>query len=148
MTKNNKIIAGVVAVVLLGGAFYGGDVYGRSSASAKSTFAGGTGFARGGAGTTGARGAGGGLVTGQIISAASGSVTVKLANGNTQIILLGDSTQIMKTAVGSASDLSAGTNVVVTGTTNSDGSLTAQSVQIRPAGSSSFGGRPATTTTQ
>jgi len=38
----------------------------------------------------------------------------------------------MKAAQGSMSDLSIGENVTVTGVTNSDGSITAQSVQVRP----------------
>lgn len=41
----------------------------------------------------------------------------------------------LKTETGSKADLTTGTNVLVTGTPNADGSLTANMVQIRPAGS-------------
>jgi hypothetical protein len=146
--KNKKIMWGVVgAVVIAGAAFYGGDVYGKGSAmAARGNFAAGA-FARGGAtGAAGAR-AGGGAVAGQVISADATSITVKAADGSTKIILVGGSTEIMKTAAGTIKDLPVGANVVVTGSTNSDGSVTATSVQVRPAGMQ-FGGRPATTTAQ
>lgn len=130
----NKKIIGAVAVVILvaGGSFWEGMTYAKSHAPARQGFsgqAGGAGFA----GRTGMRGAGGGFSTGQIISADAGSITVKLASGSTQIILISGSTQIMKSVAGGVKDLSAGIDVIVNGSANTDGSLTATSVQIRPA---------------
>lgn len=61
------------------------------------------------------------------------SFTLKLANGGSQIVLFSNSTQVMKSENGSLTDLKIGDNVTANGTTNSDGSLTAQSIQIRPA---------------
>jgi hypothetical protein len=129
---NKKIVWGVVAaVVIAGGSFYGGSVYGQGQAAATASAARTSAFA----GRTGRAGAGGGFTSGTVVSANSTSMTVQLQSGSTQIVLLSPSTPIQKTTTGSMSDLAAGTTVVVTGTANSDGSLTAQSVQIRPAGS-------------
>ncbi len=139
MNGNNKIIAGVVVVVLMGASFYGGMTYAKSSTP---SFGNGQlpagGFARtvgaGGARGTGA-GAGAGFTAGQIISDSGTSISIQQQNGSSsEIVLISPSTQILKSAVGTASDLTAGTEVTVTGTSNSDGSLTATSIQIRPAG--------------
>ncbi len=115
----------------MGGSFYGGMTYAKSQTPARPTAgqfgAGRTGFARGGA-------AGGGAATGQIVTSDSTSMTIQLANSSsTQLVLLGNSTTIAKTVAGSSADLTPGTNVIVVGQANSDGSITAQSVQIRPA---------------
>lgn len=135
---NNKIIIGVVgAIVIAGASFYGGMTYGKSSAPARGQLSGGNfeQFQNGGMGNMGPRGGmGGGITAGEIISKDATSITIKMQDGSTKIILFSDSTQVMKTAAGSLDDLSVGTNVSVTGTTNSDGSITGQSVQIRPAG--------------
>jgi len=144
--KKNHMIGVVVAVIIVaGGAFYAGTAYGKGQAPMRLSGQGGAGqFAAGGAagfaGRLGGRGAGagGGFTAGTIVSASNGSISIKMQNGSsTEIVLLGPSTQILKSVAGSASDLSVGTNVVVTGTTNKDGSLTAQSIQIRPAGMNS-----------
>ena len=141
---NKNILGGLVGIIIVGGgAFYAGDVYGKGAAAPA---AGAARFAAGGmmggvGGMRAGRG-GGGFISGQIVSVDNGSVTVKLASGSTQIVLMGTSTQILKSASGSLGDLSAGTNVVATGSANSDGSLTAQSIQIRPAG---LPGRPSGT---
>ena len=52
----------------------------------------------------------------------------------------------MKSTSGSLSDLSKGENVVIIGQTNSDGSVSAESVQIRPKDSFNFNNQGATTT--
>ena len=131
----NKTLTGaIVAVIIVGGvSFYAGSVYGKSqvpAASARGQFGGPGGIA---GARTGARGAGG-FTTGQILSKDATSMTVQMSDGSTKIVLFSTSTQVMKTATGSVNDLSTGTDVVVTGTSNSDGSVTAQSVQVRPAG--------------
>lgn len=67
------------------------------------------------------------------------SITVKLTDGSSKIVFFSDSTAISRQAEGSASDLSSGTSVIVTGATNADGSITAQNIQVRPAGAAPFG---------
>ena len=140
MTKQ-KIIAVVVGVIVVGGGlFYGGMKYGQANASA--TVAGAGAYARfqGGAGTTrvgrGALGAGGGITVGQVIAKDNTSVTIQLstdAGGGSKIIFLSASTPVMKSVNGSTNDIVVGNNVMISGTANSDGSITATNVQIRPA---------------
>jgi hypothetical protein len=143
---NKKIVWGVVGIVVLVAVFYGGMIYGKSQTSANvaggaaSTYGGGTRGTRGALGFGG--GANGGAAFGQIISKDATSITVQLATptaGSTsqsgsKIILLDPSTKITKQTSGALSDLAVGTNVSVTGTANTDGSISATSVQIRPAG--------------
>lgn len=133
--QNKNMMIGV-AIVLVLVAFFVGKSYGASHAKSATT---GT-FARtsfAGAGRT--RGAGA-FSTGSILSVSGNTLTMSLQSGGSQIVVLGTSTPILKSTVGTTADLTAGTNVMITGTTNSDGSLTAQSIQIRPAGMTGFGG--------
>ncbi len=132
MDKKYIISAVVGAVVIAGAGFYAGDTYAKSSTPARSAFAAGQFAGRMGGMGIGTRGAGG-FTAGEIISKDATSITIKMQDGSTKIVLVGASTQIMKAASGTAADLVSGTQVVVTGSVNSDGSLTAQSVQIRPA---------------
>jgi hypothetical protein len=71
-------------------------------------------------------------VVGEIISQEDRSFTVKMADGSTKIIILSDSTTYTKTDAGSKDDLKVGSQVGIFGTENSDGSLTAQNVQLNP----------------
>lgn len=134
---NNKLVIGLVVLVLgCGISFYGGMSY--ANASRASQFAGGGRF--GGAGTGGFAGRGGmggnrgGFTAGQVLSEDAGSITIKMPDGSTKIVLVASSTQVMKAASGTLSDVAVGSQVVVTGSANTDGSVTAQSIQLRPAG--------------
>ena len=80
---------------------------------------------------------GGNFPNGEIISSDDKSVTVKLLTGGSKIVFLSDSTKITKTVDASSADLSAGTNIAVNGSQNSDGSITAAAIQIRPVQSPS-----------
>jgi hypothetical protein len=147
---NRKIIsvAVITAVVVGAASFYGGMKYGQSKASKTASsnrqqFAGAVGA---GAGNTNRRTGGtfgpnsAGFISGSIISKDDKSITVQSRDarlpdgqGGSKIVFLGSSTSISKTTNGSISDLAVGEPVVVNGTANSDGSVTAQNIQIRPA---------------
>lgn len=85
-------------------------------------------------GNTQARGNRGGFrpVSGEIISQDDKSITVKLTDGSSKIVLLGSSTTINKADTATKSDLVTGKKVAVFGSENSDGSVTASSIQLDP----------------
>ncbi len=82
--------------------------------------------------TGGQQGVGGGFAAGEIISKDEKSITVKLRDGGSKIIFLSDSTEIIKPAKGTLNDLEIGKNIVVNGVANSDGSISAKAIQLRP----------------
>src|SRR5690348_4922251 len=133
--KNNQIIMAIVAVIIVGVAgFFGGMKYQQSQRASFAQGFGGGGYFRGGfpRGSGQGRGLNGMAVVGKVISSDNGSITVQLNNGSSKIVVLPSSATISKSTAGSVSDLQTGTNVAVFGTTNSDGSVTAQNVQINP----------------
>ena len=75
----------------------------------------------------------GNLINGQIISIDDKSLTVKLRDGGSKIVFFSASAQITKTTDGTSKDLVAGKEIMVNGTVNADGSITAQNIQIRPS---------------
>ena len=138
--KNKKIGWIVGGVIVLIAAFYGGMVYGGNNVRASINSRGQRGVGAqafgGGAGATSGfnRGAaGGGFTAGQIIAKDDKSITVSIMGGGSKIIFLDTNTKISKQTDGTAADLAVGTQVLVTGASNTDGSLNAQMVQIRPA---------------
>lgn len=139
MKNKNLIIVGIVALLVGGGAgFFGGMQYQKSQIPVRGQFGANGTFTRG-AGTGGRGGANGGAVRGTIISKDSNSITVKLQDNSTKIVILSSSTMIGKSTQGTIDDVTNGSNVMVFGTTNSDGTVTAQLVQV---GGMMFGGRP------
>ncbi len=140
----NKKILIVIAILIVGaGSFYGGLAYGKTKTTALRAGGAfptgqrtgqGMGFAGGnfaGRGTGGPNGAGG-ITAGEVISNDTTSVVVKTREGGSKIVFFASSTQVMKSALGSVSDVTPGQEITVTGSANSDGSMTAQSIQIRP----------------
>lgn len=69
-------------------------------------------------------------VSGEVIAQDEESVTVKLADGSSRIIFVGEDVQINKSAPGTKDDLTEGVQVLVVGSENPDGSITATSIQI------------------
>ena len=135
MTKNNAIITIIVVAIVVGAlGFFGGMKYAQSKQPARSA-AFGAGGQRGqlGSGATGRSGLGGQFLNGSVLSKDSNSLTIKLQNGSSKIIFFSGTTNISKSATGTPDDITVGRQISVTGSTNSDGSLTAQSIQIRPA---------------
>jgi hypothetical protein len=128
----------VVIVVIVGGlAFYAGDVYAAHKATNANTAR--VGAFAGGAGVRGTRGAGatgGGFSGGTVISKDATSITVQARDGSSKIVFYTANTPIMKTSAGAIGDVAVGSDIAVTGTANSDGSISAQSIQVRPAGAS------------
>ena len=143
--QKNILITIILVAVVGGGAFFGGMKYQQSKQ--QTSF----GQFRNGQRTLGAGGqqqngarAGGGQIVGEIIGQDDKSITVKLQNGSSKIVLLSDTTTINKAAEGTKSDLKIGERVGVFGTSNADGTLVAQNVQLNPMvrGTATSGGIP------
>ncbi|MFH1162412.1 MAG: DUF5666 domain-containing protein [Candidatus Jorgensenbacteria bacterium] len=132
-TMKKIIVLAIVGVVVIGGvSFYGGMRYGKSSAQPAQGM-GRFGNLPAGQQRTDQRGAfaGGGGTSGEIVSADNQSITLKLREGSSKIVFFSSSTKIMKSTDGARSDLTSGVQVVVSGTANPDGSITAQTIQLR-----------------
>lgn len=130
------MIAIILAIVVVGaGGFYAGMKYDQSrrqsSFAAGGQFGGAAGGLRG-AGGTGGTGGRNRPVSGDIISSDSSSITVKLPDGSSKIVLITGSTQINKADQATKADLTVGAKVAVFGSANSDGSVTAQNIQLNP----------------
>ncbi len=130
--KNPMIMTVIVALVVGGAAFFGGMQYQKSQASGpmQGQFRGQNGGTQGG--LLGGSGNRQGMmpVSGEIIGQDDTSITVKMQDGSSKIVILSSETNINKSSEGTKSDLKTGEKVTAFGTTNSDGSITAQSVSI------------------
>lgn len=147
--KNNIIVVAVIVLVVAGvGGFFGGMQYQKSKTP---SFAGGSRgqdnvegqFTQGGDHQPGENGGFRGRfsgqgqpVSGEVIAKDDESITVKDQDGGSKIIFISDTTLIRKTDEGNLDDLIEGMQVLVFGSENPDGSVTAENIQLNP----SFGG--------
>lgn len=146
----NKLVTVVIMLAVTAGSFYGGMRYAQSKgaggqfsradfqnlsskerqqrfqqfgASAGANFGG----AKGGAGG----GNGAGFAAGEIITKDDKSITLRLPNNSSRVVLYATSTKVQKSVGGALDDLAAGQQITINGEANADGSLTAQAIQIR-----------------
>lgn len=134
--KNSYIITLVVAILVGAASFYGGMQYQmRQRPTMGGQFAGRMGGPNGSGGPGGMQGGqrnmmGMAPVGGEIISQDDTSVTVKMSDGSTKIVILSENTTINKSSAGSKTDLKTGEQITAFGTQNQDGSITAQNISI------------------
>ncbi len=132
-TTNLIVTAILVGLVAGGGGFFGGTKFQQNKRTLNPT------MMMGGQGRMGAIQNGANMknasrpLAGEIIKADGKSITVKSRDGSSKIVLLSETGQIYKTASGSATDLQIGVQVSVFGSSNPDGSVTAQNIQISSA---------------
>lgn len=142
---NRKYIVVVISLVVIVGiaSFYWGRTYERNSSSKEMVFgenavnavSGQRGQGRNADGqrpTTSQRSNNNdGFLIGEILSKDDENITLKTSDGSSKIIYISDSTMIGRALEGSAEDLAVGGQITVGGKTNSDGSVSAQNIQIR-----------------
>ncbi|MFA4995728.1 MAG: hypothetical protein WC536_01140 [Patescibacteria group bacterium] len=146
--KSKKLLTVIIGGAIVFGLGFGSGVFYQKKHAATSTTANGmpptmsgdgqsaTGR-QGGTPPSGTKGSGnggpGGGVSGEIISKTDTSLTIKTSDGSTKTVYFSDSTTISKNTTGASSDLSVGTDIMVSGTTNSDNSVTGKTIMIQPA---------------
>ena len=135
MKKNQYVLFTLGALVIGVAAFFGGTRYQLNKNNLARNNRGnfqGQGLQKtgqqGGAGAMGQRG--GGLIGGEITNKDGQSLTVKMNDGSTKIVLVASSTAYKKSTDSTANDLKVGDKVTVIGATNNDGSVTASTVNI------------------
>ena len=129
-----KPIITIILIIIVGAAsFFAGMKYSENNVRQR--------FANGQGGQFFRRQGGTQPVLGEIAETDGNSITVKMQDGSSKIVILSSSTSINKASTGTKDDLKQGERVAVFGTQNSDGSVTAQNVQLNPQ-MRRFGGTP------
>jgi hypothetical protein len=137
--KNKNMILVAVLVLLVGGGAFGtgykvGQLKSRVNFTGRFEDIRNTGGIRNGTGTGMGQklGGGRGQITGEITALDDKTMTVKMTDGSSKIILMADAMMVNKSVAGSKTDLAVGGKIAVFGATNSDGSVTASSVELDP----------------
>lgn len=124
------IIFGVLLIVVGGGAFFAGMKYQQSRQPSRADFQSRAGMRQQNLPAGAQQRVGAGAIRGEIISQDDKSITVKLQDGSSKIVLISENTAINKATEGSVDDIKTGEQVMVLGQTNSDGSVSATDIQI------------------
>jgi len=144
MKRNWRMMVGILlaALVVAGGSFYGGTVYGKGQA--QTAFAGPVnpgsgpaGMMPGGTPPAGMGQPGGnqaGMLVGEIAEISATALTITDSSGKQTQVNVSGTTLIEKQASVTLADLTQGETVMVSGSQQSDGSISARSVQVAPAG--------------
>lgn len=130
MAKNSVIIIVILIAIITGAAgFYGGMQYQKSQRGniTRGQF---LGNGNGQNTRTGNNFQGMKPVNGEITSVDSGTITIKIQDGSSKIVVYSSSTKINKTSEGSVSDLKVGEQVTAFGTEGSDETVTAQNINL------------------
>jgi hypothetical protein len=127
--KNNTLIIAVLVIVVGVGGFFAGIKYQQNKQPSRVDFQ--TGRGMGQHNMPGAQQREGSeVIRGEIINQDETSITVKLPDDSSKIILISENTAINKATEGSVDDLETGEQVMVFGQTNSDGSVSATNIQL------------------
>ncbi len=131
MKTQTYIILAVVVILVAAGSFFGGMKYQQSQRGNRMGQFNGQNFMgrfnQNGMGQNNFR-----PVRGEVTSADDKSITVKMADGSSKIVILSDSTAITEATSATKQALKSGTQVMIFGNQNSDGSVTAQNIQLNP----------------
>jgi hypothetical protein len=134
-----RILISIVLIILAaGGGFFGGMMFQKNQAPSLGAAAGRGNFAGRFGGQAGQNAAAFRPVRGQVLDMSTNSLTVKMSDGSTKIVVLSSSTAFMQSTKAALSDVKTGDTVNVVGTANSDGSVTAQDIQINPPAQGGF----------
>lgn len=82
------------------------------------------------------------MISGKVTAMDNQSITLELADGSTETIFLSGTTRIGKVVTGTLNDITVGSSLAVNGIENSDGTVSAQMVQVRPQAPSKPAKRP------
>jgi type V secretory pathway adhesin AidA len=127
--KKNIIIKGIFLIIFIGGiCFYGGMKYSEQNKKTPDfkNLQNTEGFSK----TRPAEDSRGGIINGEIIDQDETKIIIKSADQGSKIIFLSEKTIISKTVEANLNDLQIGKKIMISGKTNEDGSITAESIQL------------------
>jgi hypothetical protein len=128
--KNNQIILVAILVVLVGGgAFATGYKVGqiKNRVTIGQRMENGIGRQQGGGKMMGARNQ-----AGEVTAVDDKSITLKMIDGSSKIIILTNKTAVTKSTETTKTEIKVGSKIATFGTTNSDGSVTADTIELDP----------------
>lgn len=143
LNKKNIIIVTMLVLVVGGGGFFAGSAYQKSKAQ-RIADNNDEGMRGRNAFSDHQRNIGGGImgsgqmVAGEVINKDEESITLKIQDGGSKIVFVSEETSVRKAEEGSLDDLSEGIQVMVFGSENPDGSVSANNIQLNPGFAESF----------